>query len=119
MAKQKGSSNKALWPVIGFILAVALGIIAYILSPEIIKALPELRIGGLSGNDLRLAVAGVIFLLLGAVTVLIIAAAVPRDRNPMDKITEKDLQEQRMMRNKRHLAKRQRERNIKNQERRG
>ncbi|MBZ0278575.1 MAG: hypothetical protein K8I60_20675 [Anaerolineae bacterium] len=118
MAKQKGSSNKVLWPVIGFILAGALGIIAYILAPVVISNVSALRIGGLSDNELRLAVAGVIFLLLGAVVVLIIAAAVPRDRNPMDKITEKDLQEQRMLRNKRHVAKRQRERNIKNQERR-
>ncbi|MCB9453609.1 MAG: hypothetical protein H6672_19430 [Anaerolineaceae bacterium] len=116
MAQKKGGGNKAFWPLIGFILAVALGVLGYALAPVVINAVPDLRFGSLTGDQLRLAVAGIIFLILGAIVVMILAFAAPK-RNPMDQITEKSLQEQRLLRNKRRLAKKQREADMKRQAR--
>jgi membrane protein implicated in regulation of membrane protease activity len=118
MAANKGGGNKAFWPVIGFVLAVALGLISYILSPLVIKyVVPQLNNGQLSYDNLVLVVAGVVFLILGAIVVLIIAAAVPKNRNPMDKINEKELLDERKVRNRRRLIRKQRELEMKKKSR--
>lgn len=119
MAENKGGgSNRAFWPVVGFLLALALGAISYVLSPVVIeKVVPQLNNGQMPYDQLVVAVAGVIFLILGAIVVLIIAAAVPKNRNPMDKINEKELIEQRALRNRRRVAKKKRELDMKKQSR--
>jgi hypothetical protein len=90
--------GRAVWPVIGFILALALAVIGYLLAPAILDLLrsasPSLRgaLRTLPVSQLQLIVAGVMFLIGGSIAALIVAAAAPK---PKSEVTYKEVSKER------------------------
>jgi type VI protein secretion system component VasK len=82
---QKVTRRRGLWPFYGLLMAVALGAISYILSPQLVlfvrRQSPEFSIGDLTPDQVRLFFAGVIFLVLLSVVTLILAVAAPRKKS--------------------------------------
>ena len=74
--------RRGLWPVIGFILILALAAIAYLLAPAVIdltkQLLPRFTTRGTNPETVRLMFALLIFLLLGAVVALTVALFAPK-----------------------------------------
>jgi biotin transporter BioY len=83
---ERKKQSKALWPVLGFFMIVALGVIAWTLAPGLISWL-AVNMRGFNGNELRpfwkmqLAFAAVIFVVLGAIVALLVAITVPRTKS--------------------------------------
>lgn len=70
------------WPVLGFLMFVALAIVSYVLAPSVI-ALARDVVPGFRGNELprdlmRLAFAGLTFVVLGALAATVLAIAAPK-----------------------------------------
>lgn len=74
--------SRASWPVIGFILAVALAILAWFIAPPTIdflkRELPQFSTIGLTAIQLRIVVTVILFILMGALVALTIALLSPR-----------------------------------------
>jgi hypothetical protein len=96
--KPKQSRSQAFWPVLGLLLILACGAIAYFLGPavvdwldkgNIIKGFPPPGIPRVNINWIMRAVVGVILLLLSS---LAVAAAVPKKKSA---VNEKQLTKQR------------------------
>lgn len=83
---QEKKFNRALWPVIGFILAVALGAIAWMLQPTVITFLrrtsPRVReaVRDLPDWQVEVLVAFIIFILLAVLAALIVAVLSPKKK---------------------------------------
>ena len=111
--------NRAFWPVIGFILAVAIGIFAWFIAPEVsaflLRKLPQLGTAG-TVQSIRPFVAVGIFLITGGITVLIVAAMVSAN-TPKDptKVKEKELIKQRNMQIRSKEARKRRQQDINRQ----
>jgi hypothetical protein len=77
--------RRGMWPVYGLFMAIALGAISYVLSPELLKFIrqrsPNFSIGTLPEDQVLLFFGGIIFLILLSFGTLIIAAAVPKKKN--------------------------------------
>ena len=83
-AERKGAS-KAMWPVLGLFMILALGAISYVLAPGLISYLAA-NLDGFRGNELPrsqmlLAFSAVIFVILGSVVALLVAITVPRSKS--------------------------------------
>jgi hypothetical protein len=77
---------KGMWPVIGFLMACALGVIAFVLAPSVQRIVIQITRGGFTGQEMppdqmRLFFTGAIFLVLGSIAALIVAFAVPKKKN--------------------------------------
>ncbi len=111
--------NRAYWPVIGFILAVAIGVFAWFIAPDVTRFLrdhlPQLRNAG-TAEMMRPFVAVGIFLVTGGIAVLIVAgmisASTPKDPT---KIKEKELVKQRNAQVRAKEARRRRQQDINRQ----
>ena len=88
--------RRGLWPVMGLLLAIALGIISYFLAPTVIQLtrqlLPQFRTGGIPGDQLRLIFTALTFVVLLLVTALLVAIFMPK--KPM-LVKESDLKKER------------------------
>jgi len=75
--------RRGLWPLMGALMAVSLGFIAYSIGPSIAnfakKQFPDLANSGLSSNQLNLVASGVVFLVFFGLAAVIVALAIPRD----------------------------------------
>jgi len=76
--------SRALWPVIGLLLAVALLAISYVLAPILVTWLrsisPQFSQGvrAMTTSTVNLLFTGLLFLVLGALSALIIALLAPK-----------------------------------------
>lgn len=74
--------KRGMWPLIGLILALALGAISWIAAPAVYaflrQRLPQLNSGAFSEQQMTLFVAILVFALLAALAALIVAAFAPR-----------------------------------------
>lgn len=90
--------SRALWPVMGLVLAVALGVIAWILKDPVKAALPDsvdrmlTRLPGVQGE---VAVAAVLFVTMLGVVAIIVAIAAPKRK--LDVRTKDMLKERKQM----------------------
>jgi hypothetical protein len=88
--------RRGIWPFMGLMLAVALGIISYFLAPTVIRLtgqlLPQFRTGGIPGDQLRLIFSALTFVVLLLVTALLVAIFMPK--KPM-LVKESDLRKER------------------------
>ena len=80
------------WPVIGFIMIVMLGAIAYIVAPMLQEAtrdlFPQFRTRGVNPGMVRLGFTVVIFVVLAMISAAIVAMMQPKSKL---KINDKDL----------------------------
>jgi hypothetical protein len=80
--EEKASGIKAYWPVLGFIMLVMLGIVAYILAPEVInlakRTFPSFRGTELPALQMRLGFTFMVFVVFLAITGAILAAFAPK-----------------------------------------
>ena len=77
---------KGMWPVYGFLMALALGAIAFVLAPNVQRMVIQITRGNFTGQELppeqmRLVFTGIIFLVLGSIAALIVAFAMPKKKS--------------------------------------
>ena len=77
--------RQAFWPLFGLLMAVALAVIAWVLAPVVIQFLRDQQpnrfsFGDLTFEQVQLIFAGIIFLVLGALTTLILAIFAPKKK---------------------------------------
>lgn len=81
--KAKEARKQAFWPLIGFVLAIASGVMAFVLAPEVNKllrkSLPNFR--QIAEKDAQLFTTGVLFIVFVLLASLVVAAAVPRKKD--------------------------------------
>jgi hypothetical protein len=86
------SGARRYWPIIGFVLIVVLGVIAYVLAPSVYEAtkdlFPAFRTPGIKRQTILIGYTIVIFLVLTVVAGGVVALAQPK---PKIKITDKEL----------------------------
>jgi hypothetical protein len=74
--------KRGLWPFMGLLLAVALGILSYYLAPTVIQLtrqlLPQFSTRGIPGDQLRLIFTALTFVVLLLVTALLVALFMPK-----------------------------------------
>jgi hypothetical protein len=110
--KQKRSGIRPFLPLLGLLLAVAMGVIAYFLSPSVLSFLAS-RFANIDTGDqkMKLVVTGAIFLVLMGFSAVIIAAATPKKKT--NKLaTEAVLKKEKQEKQKEVLAAKQRKRQI-------
>jgi mannitol-specific phosphotransferase system IIBC component len=102
----KPTKNKAFWPLIGFVLAVAIAAIAWALAPSVVSFLGARLKGFPRGPQMNLYTTIVLFFMFGGVASLIVAAAMPKKKS---QVKETDLVKERkqMMAEKAARKKRQ------------
>jgi|FLYN01.1.fsa_nt_gi hypothetical protein len=116
-AEKKGK-NKAFWPLIGFLLALAAGILAWFLRDPVYDllarspAIPNFPPPGIAPAQMKLLVAVALFTIILGLAGLIIALAAPR--NPVW-VKEKDLMKERSRVVKEKELKKARQREINRQ----
>jgi membrane protein implicated in regulation of membrane protease activity len=113
--RENKKSMRAFWPLLGFILIVALGIIAYVLGEPIYNALaagPNFPPAGGTRTQWLWILRGIAFVSLGLLSALIVAAAMPRQKT---QVKEKDLAKERVQLNRERKAKRELQRKINKQ----
>lgn len=104
-----------LWPAMGFVLVVALTILAYFLAPTVIewvdRMFPRFTVAGMSKTTLRLAFTGIVGVILLLIAVMMVTIAGRRKR-PLD-VTNKSLEQERnqMIADKKMMKRRQRRMN--------
>jgi len=104
-------SNRRFWPLMGFVLIVALTVIAYIVAPDVItwmrSTFRQFRPEGMTSDQLRLVFTAIVFVVLALIAALIIAIAAPK--KPIN-VDEGKLMKERseMVKAKRAAKKRQR-----------
>lgn len=88
MSQVRMSQNKRsrwAWPVIGLVLAVALGVIAYTLAPDTIRLLRRIDsrfiTAGIPPAQLRWIFTAILFVIFLTITGFLVAIAVPRPKN--------------------------------------
>lgn len=114
IAKKK--RNRGLYPLIGLVLIIAMGVIAYFLAPSVIDFLKgqNARFGqGMPADRLLLFVTVGLTLILSTISSLIVAVARPKK---LIDVKESDLMKERMdaKRMKEYELKRQRKINVQN-----
>ncbi|MCC6612537.1 MAG: hypothetical protein IT320_03605 [Anaerolineae bacterium] len=89
-------TRRALWPVMGLILAIALGAIAWLAKDPVMAALPanvRTQLGRLPGVQGEVAVAAFLFLIMLGIVAIVVALAAPRKRinvKDQDMLKERD-----------------------------
>lgn len=116
-AEKKGK-NRAFWPLIGFGLAVSVGILSWFLKDPVYTWLarspliPGFPPAGIDPFQMRLLVAAALFTIMLGFAGLIIALAVPKSPS---RVREKDLVKERKMVVKQKELKKARQREINRQ----
>lgn len=97
MSKKKPKRSQAYWPVIGLVLAGTSGVFAWFLAPEVNKilarSLTSYPPAGVSPENLRLFMAGILFVVFVLLASLVVAASAPRKKSA---INEKGLLKERV-----------------------
>jgi hypothetical protein len=94
----KKSRTQAFWPVLGLMLIIACGAIAYFVGPEVVKWLDSSNVirgfppAGVPRANLDWILRGIVFVVLALLASLMVAAAVPKKKSA---VTEKQLVKQR------------------------
>ncbi|MGQ9886974.1 MAG: hypothetical protein ACUVSX_00655 [Aggregatilineales bacterium] len=74
--------KKGMWPVIGFVMALALGAISWVLAPHVYRIirerLPQFSTGSLTEDQMTAIVGVFVFVVLVALASAIVAAFAPR-----------------------------------------
>lgn len=116
---ERKQKNKAFWPLIGFVLAVAIGVFAWFIAPDVARfalaRLPQLGNAGTVAS-LRPIFAGLVFIVVGGIAALIVALMVstgtPKDPT---QVREKDMVKQRTRLVREKEARKRRQRDINRQ----
>ncbi len=104
-------NNRRMWPVMGFLLIVALTLLAYTIAPNVIDWIKanfrQFRTAGMTDEQLRLAFTAIVFVLFTLVVALIIAVSAPKKaiNVNMDELSKERVD---MLKGKRARKKRQR-----------
>ncbi|MCS7070317.1 MAG: hypothetical protein NZM00_02355 [Anaerolinea sp.] len=119
------SRRRWAWPVVGFILAVSLGVIAYMLAPAAIQFVRSTLRGfdtsGMAPTTLRWIFTAILFVIFITLAGLIVAVAAPKPRDTVkysDLVKEREAMQAERKRKKlqaRRLAQQMREENRKRQ----
>ncbi len=85
--KKKEPRGKAFWPVLGFLLALSSGALAYVFAPSVLQYLK----GHLTNfppitTTVTLIVTGILFMLIAMLFSLVVAFAVPRKKSVVTEI---------------------------------
>lgn len=112
--KKKKSPLRVLFPLFGFIMAIALGAIAYILSPDAHELLIKYVDNFPADEQIQYVVAGVLFVVLVLFAGMIYAMFAPK---PPKQVTEKELQRLKDAKEKERRARKRRRRQIYREER--
>ncbi len=105
------SRTQAFWPIIGLLLILALGFMAWVFAPPVIgflsRTLPNFPPAEVPADTMQIFMTVVLFVLTGMIVSLIVAAAAPRKKSA---VTEKNLVKERatMVEEKRKQKLRQR-----------
>lgn len=95
---RKETKNTAFWPLLGLLLAVSLGIVAYVAAPGTItmldNALPNFPPAGVDPNTLRLIITAILFVVLILIAGLIVAVSMPKQKDRII-VSEKTLMKER------------------------
>lgn len=98
MSSRRGGKNRAFWPLIGFILALSLGVLAWALGPvvidwmddtNIVRGFPSPEVPRTTWNWIATGVMFVVLLMLAS---LVVAAARPKQSTD---VKEKELVKER------------------------
>ena len=89
--------SKAMWPLLGLMMAVAAAMFAYVIGPELIPVVRQITRGGFSGNEIPrpqmelafMVITWIVFIAIGG---LIVAMFMPKKKTI---VKEKDLRTQR------------------------
>ena len=104
------------WAAGGFLLIIALSVIAYAVAPDVIRwvrrTFPAFAPAGMTNQQLQIAFAVIVFFLLTLIVALIIAVAAPRKTLDIDEtklVKERDvrLREQRAIKQRQRRVNRQ------------
>jgi type VI protein secretion system component VasK len=117
MSNSSGSRNKAFWPVMGFVMALSFGVLAYALKGVAYEFLRDNRIVNFSITGTPRAtwewiIAGVVFVILLMLSSLIVAASRPRQKS---EVREKDVEKARQQMRRDIKAKKELQRRINRQ----
>jgi hypothetical protein len=78
-------ARRGLWPLYGLLMAIALGVIAYILAPMLLQFVrsrsANFSIGNLTTQQVELLFAGIIFFVLLGIGTLILGLTVPKKKS--------------------------------------
>lgn len=94
----KKSKTQSFWPVLGLLLIIACGAIAFFVGPAVVEWLAVNRVirgfppAGVPRANVDWILRGIVFVILGLLASLLVAAAVPKKKSA---VTEKDLAKQR------------------------
>jgi hypothetical protein len=88
--------RRGMWPVMGLLLAIALGVISYFIAPGVIdltkKLLPQFSTRGMSPRDVHLIFTALTFVILLAFAAFLVALFMPK--KPIN-VNEADLKKER------------------------
>lgn len=112
--------NAILRPILGFIMIVVLGVIAYALGPTVTTILPASlrRSGNLTPDQLQWIITGLLFLVLVAIMALIFAivlSAVAPPKAGKDSVKDSDLVKRKTDMKAEQLARKRREMAMRNE----
>ncbi len=112
-----GGQMRAFWPVLGFVLAISFGVLAWALGPAGYEFLRDNRIVNFAASNVsrdvwEWVIRGVIFVILLMLASLIVAAARPRQ---VTDVREKDLAKERIQLRKDIRSKKELQRRINKQ----
>ena len=94
----KKSKTQAFWPILGLLLILACAAIGYFLGPAVVDWLDKGDVirgfppPGIPRANLNWILRGIVFVVLGLLASLVVAAAVPKKKSA---VTEKQLTKQR------------------------
>lgn len=98
MKPKPKSRMQAFWPIIGLLLILALGFMAWVFAPPVIGflsgVLPNFPPAEVPPDTMQLIITAVLFVLMGMIVSLIVAAAAPRKRSA---VNEKKLAKERAL----------------------
>ncbi|NJL57419.1 hypothetical protein HC928_21480 [bacterium] len=101
----RGTSIKAFLPVMGFLLLIVLGVMAYFLSEPVHELLMDNLDGVPADQEVRYLVGAVLFVVMTMVVGMVYAAFAPK---PSKTVTESQLKRERMMLDAEKKARRKR-----------
>ena len=114
IAENRGSRRS--WAAAGFLLIIALSVIAYAVAPDVIRwvrrTFPAFAPAGMTNQQLQIAFAVIVFFMLALVVALIFAIAAPKKTLDID---ETKMMKERNVRLREQRAIKQRQRRVNRQ----
>jgi mannitol-specific phosphotransferase system IIBC component len=87
LQKPKKSRSQSFWPILGLLLIIACAIMAYFIGPAVVDWLDDGNVirgfppRGIPRENVNWILRGILFVVLGLLSSLVVAAAVPKKKN--------------------------------------